>query len=256
MQKTMLITGAAGGFGRATAARFAAAGYFLGLLDREEAGLQELAAQYGPSACFTGVVDVTDPEACRSALAEFAERTGGRLDVVVNNAGIINVGEFDRVPLESELRVIDVNIKGVMNVAYHAHPYLRTTAGARLINLGSASALHGNPELVAYSLSKRAVNSFTESLDIAWEKDDIHVCDINPMYARTNLITANRHLLRKLPETGIRLTAEDVANAIVDSLDSKRVHHYIGIDTKIFSAAGGFLPFRLRRFLLKKVIGY
>ena len=256
MQKTIVITGAAGGFGRATAAKFAGAGYFLGLFDVDEAGLHDLVTTCGPDRCFARRLDVTDPEDCRTALAEFAERTQGRLDVLLNNAGIIAVGDFETVSLVTEQRVIDVNVKGVMNMAYHAHPYLRATPGARLINLGSASALHGNPEMVAYSLSKRAVNSFTESLDIAWEKDDIQVCDINPMYARTSLITDNRHLLRNLPEKGIRLTADDVAGAIFASLTSRRVHHYVGADTKVFSSVGTLLPFRLRRYLLKKVIGY
>ena len=256
MQKTILITGAAGGFGRACAERFSAEGYFLGLFDRDVEGLREMAELYGPDGCLTGQLDVTDPEQCRNAVAEFGTRTGGRMDVLLNNAGIINVGEFDQLSLDSEARVVDVNIKGVMNMAWHAHALLRATKGARLINLGSASALHGNPELVAYSLSKRAVNSFTESLDIAWQKDGIHVCDINPMYAKTRLITDHRHLLRKLPETSIRLTAEDVAKAIYESLSSRRVHHYVGADTKVFSALGGLLPFRLRRFLLRKVIGY
>ncbi|WP_168797453.1 SDR family oxidoreductase [Neolewinella litorea] len=256
MQKTIVITGAAGGFGRACARRFASAGYFLGLFDLDEPGLQEMRDQYGAEHCFVRRLDVTDPEDCRDAMAAFGERTGGRLDVLLNNAGIISVGSFDTLPLAAEHRVIDVNVKGVMNMAYYGYPLLKATPGARLINLGSASALHGNPELVAYSLSKRAVNSFTESLDIAWERDDIRVCDINPMYARTPLITENRHLLRKLPESGIRLTAEDIAEAVFGSLSSSKVHHYVGADTKVFSVAGRFLPFGLRRFLLKKVIGY
>lgn len=256
MQKSVVITGAAGGFGRACAERFAREGYFLGLFDLDEAGLREMASRYGATGCYTRRLDVTDAADCAAALKLFAGQTGGRLDVLLNNAGIISVGSFDALPLEAEHRVIDVNIKGVMNMAYHAYPLLKATPGARLINLGSASALHGNPELVAYSLSKRAVNSFTESLDIAWEKDDIQVCDINPMYARTPLITENRHLLRKLPESGIRLTAEDVADAVMESLRRKRVHHYVGADTRVFAAAGKFLPFGLRRFLLKKVIGY
>ncbi|NJB85137.1 NAD(P)-dependent dehydrogenase (short-subunit alcohol dehydrogenase family) [Lewinella marina] len=256
MQKSIVITGATGGFGRACAARFAHAGYFLGLFDLDEAGLKEMEDSYGPERCFVRRVDVTDAEDCRRALTEFGARSDGRLDVLLNNAGIINVGDFERLPLATEQRVVDVNVMGVMNMAYHAHPLLKRTPGARLINLGSAAALHGNPEMVAYSLSKRAVNSFTESLDIAWAADDIRVCDVNPMYARTNLITANRHLLRNLPERKIRLTAEDVADAMEKCLNSRRVHHYVGTDTRFFSLAGGLLPFRLRRFLMKKVIGY
>ena len=133
---------------------------------------------------------------------------------------------------------------------------LKATSGARVINIGSAAVLHGNPELVAYSASKRAVNSFTESLDIGWAEAGIRVCDINPMYARTNMMATHRAALRKLPETNIRLTAEDVADAIFSALSSRKVHHYVGVDTKFYVAAGKVLPFWLRRLVLRKVIGY
>ncbi|WP_116105341.1 SDR family oxidoreductase [Lewinella sp. IMCC34191] len=256
MTKTIFITGAAGGFGRACAQLFARHGYYLGLFDLDERGLTEMADQYGPEVCCTRRLDVTDPEDCQGAVAFFGERTDGRMDVLLNNAGIMGVGEFESRALAEEHRIVDVNLRGTMNVAYHAHPLLRDTPGARLINLGSASALHGNPELVAYSLTKRAVNSFTESLDIGWAKDDIRVCDINPMYARTNMMATNREFLRKLPERDIRLTAEDVAEAIYASLDSNQVHHYVGADTKVYAMAGKVFPFWLRRWVLRRVIGY
>lgn len=256
MQKTVFITGAAGGFGRASARRFADAGYFLGLFDVDEAGLAEMAGTYGPERCCTRRLDVTDAEDCQSAIAFFGERAGGRMDVLLNNAGIMHVGDFGKGSLEEELRVVDVNLKGSMQVAYHAYRLLRDTPGARVINLGSASALHGNPELVAYSLSKRAINSFTESLDVGWRDDDIHVCDVNPMYARTGMMATHRAALRKLPERKIRLTAEDVADAIFATLGSKQVHHYVGADTKFYALAGKVLPFWLRRMVLRRVIGY
>jgi NAD(P)-dependent dehydrogenase (short-subunit alcohol dehydrogenase family) len=255
MRKTIFITGAAGGFGRATAARFAAAGYFLGLFDVDVEGLDELKAIYG-SNCYTQRLDVSDAEDCRKVVAAFGERTQGRMDILLNNAGIMRVGDFEDVPLAEQHRLIDINLKGTMNPTYFAYSLLKATPGARVINLGSASALHGNPELVAYSLSKRAINSFTESLDIAWEKDDIHVCDINPMYARTRLTTDVQNQLRRLPDSGIKLTADDVAGAIFRATSSKQVHHYVGKDTRVFAALGGVVPFRVRRFLLRKVIGY
>lgn len=255
MRPSILITGAAGGFGRATAARYAAAGYFLGLFDVDEAGLADLATQYGEQCC-TRRLDVSDAEDCQSAILFFGQQTDGRLDILLNNAGIMDVGAFEDLPLDKQSRLIDINLKGTMYLTHYAYPLLRDTPGARVINLGSASALHGNPELVAYSLTKRAVNSFTESLDIAWAKDDIKVCDINPMYARTKLATSVRAELRKLPDTGIKLTADDVAKVIFAARKSSKVHHYVGKDAKVFSAMGGLLPFRLRRFVLKKVIGF
>ncbi|MGB3798801.1 MAG: SDR family oxidoreductase [Lewinella sp.] len=256
MKKSIFITGAAGGFGRACAQLFARKGYFLGLFDLDEEGLAEMQTEFGASGCCVRRLDVTDPDDCQRAVAFFGERTGNRMDVLLNNAGIMGVGEFESRTLAEEHRIVDVNLRGTMNVAYYAHPLLRDTPGARLINLGSASALHGNPELVAYSLTKRAVNSFTESLDIGWAKDDIRVCDVNPMYARTNMMATNREFLRKLPERDIRLTADDVARAIYSTLDSRKVHHYVGADTKVYATAGKVLPFWLRRWVLRRVIGY
>ncbi len=256
MRKSIFITGAAGGFGRACARKFAENGYFLGLFDLDEAGLKEMLEEYGADNCCVRRLDVTDPDDCQQAMTYFAEHTDGKMHVLLNNAGIMGVGEFEARPLKAEMQVVDVNLKGTMNVAYHAYPLLRATPAARLINIGSAAVLHGNPELVAYSLTKRAVNSFTESLDIGWEKDDIKVCDVNPMYARTNMMATNRHLLRKLPEKDVRLTPADVAEAIYGTLRSGRVHHYVGRDTKFYSVAGKIFPFWLRRLVLRRVIGY
>ena len=256
MEKTVFITGAAGGFGRASAERFAAAGFFLGLFDLDEAGLAEMAAHYGSDRCCFRRLDVTDPADCAAAVHYFAARTGGRMHVLLNNAGIMHAGEFQQSDLAAEMRVIDVNLKGVMQVAYHAYALLKATSGARVINIGSAAVLHGNPELVAYSASKRAVNSFTESLDIGWAGDGIRVCDVNPMYARTKMMATHHAALRNLPEDKIRLTADDVADAIFATLTSDKVHHYVGADTKVYAAAGKVLPFWLRRFVLRKVIGY
>ena len=256
MRKSVFITGAAGGFGRASAARFAAAGYFLGLFDVDESALAEMAADYGPDRCCFRRLDVTDAGDCAAAVAFFGEHTTGQMHVLLNNAGIMHAGDFHRSDLAAEMRVIDVNLKGVMQVAYHAYTLLKATPGARVINLGSAAVLHGNPELVAYSAAKRAVNSFTESLDIGWAEAGIRVCDVNPMYARTKMMATHHAALRNLPADKIRLTADDVADAIFATLTSNRVHHYVGTDTKFYVAAGKVLPFWLRRFVLRKVIGY
>ena len=256
MKKTIFITGAAGGFGQASAERFAAAGYYLGLFDLDESGVAELAARYGSDRCCYRRLDVTDMRDCADAVAYFGERTGGKMHVLLNNAGIMHAGDFEGSDLAAEMRVIDVNLKGVMQVAHCAYPLLKGTPGARVINLGSAAVLHGNPELVAYSASKRAVNSFTESLDIGWADAGIRVCDVNPMYARTKMMATHHATLRNLPEDKIRLTADDVADAIFATLSSNKVHHYVGGDTKLYVAAGKVLPFWMRRLVTRKILGY
>lgn len=255
MQKSIFITGAAGGFGRACARLFADQGYFVGLYDLREAELTELACELSTNCCH-GHIDITDPAACRAALAHFTRHTGGKIDVLLNNAGTTAVGAFEQLDLDKQLHVIDVNLKGTFTLTYLAFAYLKATPGATVINVASASTLHGNPELVAYSLTKRALLSFTESLDIAWAPHGISVKSVNPIYARTAMVTDFQHLHRQLPDKQIRLTPEDVARAVLRSVNGTKVHRYVGTDARFFSRIAGLLPFGFKRFVMRKVIGF
>ena len=256
MRNNIFITGAAGGFGRAVARLFASHGYFIGLFDINAAGLEEIAAELGPENCCHQTLDVTDPDDCTRALEYYASHTGGKLQILLNNAGITAVGSYETTPLKQHLKIVDVNLKGPMTLTYLAFPYLKDTAGAHVISVASASSLHGNPELPSYALTKRALNSFTESLDISWEPYGIAASDINPIYARTSMVTDYQHLHRNLPDKQVRLTPEDVANDIWKITKSKKVHTYTGTDTKIFAVLKNLVPFSLQRTIMKKVIGY
>jgi NAD(P)-dependent dehydrogenase (short-subunit alcohol dehydrogenase family) len=254
---TIFITGAAGGFGRAIARRFVREGWFVGLYDLHEAPLAELATELGGNSNATyGILDVTDPDSARRAVGQFGATTGGKLRALVNNAGIIAVGPFEEVTIEEHRRVIDVNLFGIMNVAYAALPLLRATPDARLINIASASALHGNPELVSYSASKRAVLSFTESLDIGWEGYGIRVSDILPMYAHTGIVHDHLNKFRKLSPTSVKLTPEDIAAAVWRTVRTGKFRTYVGNDTKLFAPLSRLVPYRLRKWVSRKVIGW
>src|SRR5690349_20738010 len=112
-RKAIFITGAASGIGRATALLFAGNGWFVGGYDRNTEGLKALAAEIGAANCITGELDVTDKPAFEAALAGFAAETGGRLDLLFNNAGIGRRGPFDQQPFEDILEVVRVNLIGV-----------------------------------------------------------------------------------------------------------------------------------------------
>ena len=252
---TILITGAAGGIGAATARRFADRGYFVGLLDVNAEPLQHLATELAER-CFHAVTDVTDPQSCRRALLEFTKRTDGRLDILLNNAGITAVGDFETIPLERNLAIVDVNLKGGMMLTQLAFPYLRDTPNSQVLFLASASSLHGNPELVSYALTKRALLSLAESLDLSWERHGIRAKTLNPIYVRTNLVTDTQHLHRNLTDRQIELSADDVARELVRVVSSKRVHHYLGGQTKLFSRIRGILPFGWRRRIMRDSIDY
>ena len=255
MRNNIFITGATGGFGRAVAKRFAAAGYFVGLYDLNESALAQLAAELGGAErAHYQVLDVTSTEQAEAAVNSFVAATGGHLQVLFNNAGIMPVGAFGDLDITTERRVIDINLFGVMNVAYAALPYLKATPGAHIINVSSASAIHGNPELVAYSATKRAVMSFSESLDISLRGTGVSVSDILPMYAQTSLVTNVESNLRKAPKP--KITADQIAETVWQVVRSKRFRTYVGTDTKVFARLGRLAPYSLRKWLTRRVVGW
>lgn len=127
--KSVFITGAAAGIGRATALAFARRGYTVGAYDIDSDGLRSLADEITAlhGTVLTGHLDVTDAEEMSTRTTEFAEFAGGRLDVLINNAGILLAGQFEKLELAAQHREIDINTKGVVNGLYAAFPHLRAT---------------------------------------------------------------------------------------------------------------------------------
>jgi NADP-dependent 3-hydroxy acid dehydrogenase YdfG len=183
--RAVFITGAAAGIGRATALTFAKKGYTVGGYDIDEVGLKSLAEEVDalggtarnvagrPAPVITGHLDVTDAGEMAQRVGEFAEAAGGRLDVMVNNAGILLAGRFEDIDAARHLKEIDINTKGVVNGLHAAFPYLRDTANSVVVNLASASAIYGQPELANYGATKFFVRGITEALDIEWQRHDI-----------------------------------------------------------------------------------
>jgi NADP-dependent 3-hydroxy acid dehydrogenase YdfG len=257
--KTVFITGAAAGIGRATALTFARNGYTVGGYDLDEVGLKSLAAEIETlgAKAVTGHLDVTDPDEMAQRLGEFADAAGGRLNVMINNAGILRAGLFEDIALSAQLKEIDINTKGVVNGLHAAFPYLRATPNPVVVNLASASAIYGQPELATYSATKFFVRGITEALDIEWDRYGIRVIAIWPLYVKTamteNVRTGTTESL------GIRLTAQDVADAIVAAVEPSllrrvihQVHFPVGSQTKA-SALTARLPLWLQRPINKRI---
>jgi NAD(P)-dependent dehydrogenase (short-subunit alcohol dehydrogenase family) len=115
-------------------------------------------------------------------------------------------GRLDTIPLADQQRAVEVNVTGVLNGCHTAYPYLRATPGAQVVNLCSASAIYGQPELATYSATKFAVRGLTEALDLEWEDDDITVTAIWPLFVNTAMVDgmdvgAQRRLGVRLPPT-------------------------------------------------------
>ena len=252
--KTIFITGAAHGIGLATAKRFASQGWYVGLYDINQSALQELLASGEfPNACAQHC-DVTQRDSIEEALQHFSGHTQGRLDVLVNNAGVLTSGKFEEIdPLAHNL-IVEVNIKGLTNVAQAAFPLLQQTPGATLVNLCSASSIHGVPMLAVYSASKYYVNGLTEALQIEWAQHDIRVTAVKPPVVNT----AMGHQLdaTTTKKMGINMQPEHVAEAIQIAVEGSRIGYILGTSTKLWGWLDKFLPEAGRRALVRYLTGH
>lgn len=248
------ITGAAAGIGKAIAEHFANQGWLVGLYDIDAEGVNQLAEGLGKENAIAGRLNVTDPEGWKSSLAEFTERSGGRLDLLVNNAGILETGNFEDINLDSHHRMVDINFKGLITGCHSGYPYLKNTPGARVINIASASAIYGTPIFASYSATKFAVRGLTEALNVEWEPHDIQVSDILPIFVQSKM-TENMHT-KSSDDMGINLTPEDIARVVWKAASSRnkgKVHWPVGSKTRQLMLANKLLPAPLVRFVVKKL---
>ena len=130
-------------------------------------------------------LDVTDHAQWLDALADL-----DHLDLLVNNAGLLSSGAFEQIDAERHRAIVEVNVLGVVNGALAAFPLLARTPNAAMVNLASASATYGQPDLATYSATKFAVRGLTEALDLEWAQHDIRCstcgrCSSKPGWSRT-----------------------------------------------------------------------
>jgi NAD(P)-dependent dehydrogenase (short-subunit alcohol dehydrogenase family) len=169
----VLITGGAGGIGRATGERFAAAGDTVVLADRSAENLGELGW-----ASDTVVADVSVVADCERMVAETVERYG-RLDVLVNCAGVWVEGPTTEMTEEQWDRTIDVNLKGTFFACRFAIPHLERTGGC-IVNLSSDAGLVGASETAVYNASKGGVSLLTRSLGLELAPKGVRVNAVCP----------------------------------------------------------------------------
>ncbi len=160
--KRVLITGGAGGIGRATAARFLEEGARVVVLDRDDRAL-EATRQTLPGLDGLLCADVSDPAAVERAYADLDALWGG-LDVLVNNAGISIRHRFLEITPEEWRQVLQVNLDGVFYMAQGAARRMLAQGGGVIVNMGSTNALRGYPYYADYNASKAGVVELTRSL--------------------------------------------------------------------------------------------
>ena len=246
-RKTIIVTGAASGIGRETALFFARKGWFVGIFDVNEELLRSLQSEVGRDDCHLAVADVANIESVGNAVEGFVERTGDRINVLFNNAGVASMGPNEEISIEDQHKTVDVNLKGILNCIHKSLPYLKHTPGARIINMCSASAIYGIPELAVYSATKHAVKALTEALDLELEKYGITVSDILVPYVRTPLLTDAPVKAFSIEKMGINVEAEQVAAVVWKAAHGSKLHWIMTGKLRMLLFLFWAFPFARRR---------
>ena len=254
-RKTIFITGGGSGIGRAVAQKFAGHGWFIGLADIDEAGMHGTAASLPAGSSSSHKFDVRDRAAWDDALAACAAECGGRIDVVVNNAGIPLGGQIIEHSVAEVERCLDINLKGVIFGAAAAHPWLKASApGSCLLNTASAAGIYGTPGASSYAATKFGVRAVTECLDAEWYEDGIKVRDLMPGFIDTPLLdhapnhTTNEDIRGRVRDAGLEISpVSDVADAAWAAVHGEKLHTLVGKTARQLAFAARWLPGRLRK---------
>jgi meso-butanediol dehydrogenase / (S,S)-butanediol dehydrogenase / diacetyl reductase len=196
--KVVVVTGAGSGIGEGTARRFSAEGATVVLFGRHKGSIAAVAKDLPPERTMTRVVDVSKYGQVEAAINATVKKLG-RLDVLVNNAGIFKGSTVTRTKPEEWQDVMDTNAGGVFNGSKAALPHLIRSKGC-IVNTASVSGLGGDWSMSAYNASKGAVVNLTRAMAMDYAKDGVRVNAVCPSLTLTDMtkdMMKNKALLRK-----------------------------------------------------------
>jgi NADP-dependent 3-hydroxy acid dehydrogenase YdfG len=217
------ITGASSGIGEATALRCAEAGAAVALAarrgDRIEALARRIEEDGGRAVALP--TDVADERQAR-AFVEHTYEQLGRLDVLINNAGLMLLGPVEGASTDDWRRMVDVNLLGLLYCTHAALPLMRTQGGGHIVNVSSVAGRRAGAGSAVYNLTKWGVNGFSEGLRQEALNSDIRVTVIEPGAVATELVSHNQPEIQQMAAQMFKdvtpLTADDIARSIVFTL--------------------------------------
>ena len=249
------ITGAASGIGRALAIEFAGRGCDLALADRDEAGLKALAAEIGRERKISvHRVDVGEPD----DIAQFASEAIAAhpaLNILVNNAGVALLGQFEEIDQAQMDWLFDINFWGVVHGTRAFLPHLSRQREAHIVNLSSIFGIIAPPGQTAYAAAKFAVRGFSESLrhELAMAASPIKLSVVHPGGVATNIarnsrtgagMTDNARRVQMIErfETMARTTPAAAALRIIEGIEKNAPRILIGNDARFMDLLQRFRP--------------
>jgi short-subunit dehydrogenase len=242
----LMVTGASSGIGRAVALRAAPTGVHLVLVARDGAALADVAEEcesLGAAGTSVESVDIGDDAAVAGAVRRTLEREG-RLDAVVNSAGVVAYGALQAVPVDIFDGVLRTNLLGAANVARHVLPILRAQGRGHLVLVGSVLGHIAVPGMTAYIVSKWGVRALARQLVLEnRDLSNVHVSCVSPGGVDTPIYEQAATYLgvRGRPPAPV-ISPERVAGAILRVLDRPRDRQQVGAANGLMRAGFTFLP--------------
>jgi meso-butanediol dehydrogenase / (S,S)-butanediol dehydrogenase / diacetyl reductase len=234
--KVVIVTGAGSGIGAATAKRFGGAGAQVVLNDRTRDPLEAVAAGLDPGRVVLQTGDVSEQADAEALIATAIDRFG-RLDVLVNNAGVVPTGPILEASVQDWRKVMAVDVDGVFFCTRSALPHL-VQAGGNIVNVSSVSGLGGDWNMSFYNAAKGAVSNFTRSLALELGAQGVRVNAVNPGLTFTGLtqdIKRDQELMRRFAERiplGRGAEPEEVADVIA-FLASDAARYVTGVNLPV-----------------------
>jgi NAD(P)-dependent dehydrogenase (short-subunit alcohol dehydrogenase family) len=256
--KIAVITGAGSGIGQALALQLNSEGCELHLSDISSAGLAETLSLLPRKDvdAHLHTLDVADKAAVHAWAEQIASQSG-RVDIVINNAGVGYAATVEDSDYEHQEWLMGINFWGVVYGTQAFLPLLRQSSQGHLVNISSVFGLIGVPTQSAYNAAKFAVRGYTEALRQELDGSNIHVCCVHPGGIKTNIARSARGGDPQMNaddrnnefEKFARTTAQSAAAQIVRAVEKRRKRLLIGADAKYISLISRLLPVRYTALL-------
>lgn len=259
--KVAVVTGAAGGIGRAVARSLAKRGCNVALADINDDGLDQTARLIGNSVRVTRHhLDVADPDAV-AAFPAAVKAAHGHVDVVVNNAGVALGGRFDQLTEAEFDWVVGINLHGVVRMSRAFLPLLKERKAAQLVNLSSLFGLIAPPGQTAYAAAKFAVRGFSEALrnELLATHSSVGVTVVHPGGIKTDIAQnarvaaavdpAERDAQQARFAKALKMPPEEAAEIIVRGIERRQARVLVGNDARLASIVERLMPVHYWRLL-------
>lgn len=265
-QRVALVTGVSSGIGRATATALANADFRTFGTVRDTTKVDQNLGQVE-----LVPLDVRDKNSARSAVKTVLEGAG-RIDVLVNNAGVALIGSAEETSIEEAKQLFETNFFGVLRLIQQVLPVMRSQRAGRIINIISVVGFLPAPYMAIYAASKHAIEGYSESLDHELRQFDIRISLVEPGFTQTSLVQKGQKVAQTLEvysrERGLALQAigqaissgDDpltVASVVVKALTDRepRLRYLAGSEAKMLGRLKKWDPSKLLDIGLRKQFG-